>query len=182
MHKNPLDHIKIASPCSADWDEMLGDTRKRFCTDCKLNVYNLSEMTQKEAERFLFEAEGRVCVRLYKRQDGAVITQDCPVGWAAIKRKVSRVATAIFSLVVSFFGGIFAVSNMVFDNSKLLEEITVESEKPNLKEIIAGEMENLDEIKATEKQPSKKGIDFTMNGGVSNMNELMWIFTERYPK
>ena len=35
---NPLDNIRIASPCSANWDEMFGDERKRFCGDCKLNV------------------------------------------------------------------------------------------------------------------------------------------------
>lgn len=40
---NPLDNIHIASPCSADWSEMYGDNRKRFCGDCKLNVYNLSD-------------------------------------------------------------------------------------------------------------------------------------------
>jgi hypothetical protein len=36
---NPLDKIKIASPCGANWDEMYGSERKRFCAECKLNVY-----------------------------------------------------------------------------------------------------------------------------------------------
>lgn len=132
MKTNPLNHIKIASPCSADWDEMRGDNRQRYCSECKLNVYNLSEMNQREAENFLFEAEGRVCVRLYRRSDGTVITQDCPVGWQAIKRKISRAATAIFSLLASLFGGVWAVSQISFDNSKLLEDVTVEKE--NLKD------------------------------------------------
>lgn len=132
MKTNPLESIKIASPCSADWNEMRGDNRQRYCSHCKLNVYNLSEMTQREAENFLFEAEGRVCVRLYKRNDGTVITQDCPVGWQAIKRKVSRGATAAFSLLAGLFGGVFAVSQISFDNSRLLDEVTVEKE--NLKE------------------------------------------------
>ena len=39
---NPLDNVRVASPCSVDWNEMIGDNRKRFCGDCKLNVYNLS--------------------------------------------------------------------------------------------------------------------------------------------
>src|SRR5215203_1323661 len=62
MHKftNPLDKIKIASPCGADWNEMRGDNRRRYCTMCKLNVYNLSGMTQTEAESFLINSEGRV--------------------------------------------------------------------------------------------------------------------------
>jgi hypothetical protein len=42
---SPLNDLRIASPCSANWDEMVGDNRQRFCGDCKLNVYNLSGMT-----------------------------------------------------------------------------------------------------------------------------------------
>ena len=48
--ESPLNNIKIASPCSANWDEMYGNERKRFCGDCKLNVYNLSGMSRDEAE------------------------------------------------------------------------------------------------------------------------------------
>lgn len=181
MKTNPLDHIKIASPCSADWNEMYGDNRKRFCSDCKLNVYNLSEMTKIEAENLLFEAEGRVCVRLYRRKDGTVITQDCPVGWAKVKQRVSQVATATFGLVVGFFGGIFGLSQIVFDNSKLVEEVTVESEKPELEEIVAGEIENLDDIKPVEKEV-KVGNKIEFSGAISNMDEVKFsIFTKRYP-
>ena len=107
---NPLDNIHIASPCSADWNQMFGDGRKRFCGDCKLNVYNLSDMTRSEAENFLIASEGRTCVRFYRRQDGSVLTKDCPVGWQAIKRRVSKVATAVFSMIAGLTGGLFAVS------------------------------------------------------------------------
>ncbi|MCC7528421.1 MAG: hypothetical protein IT342_07860, partial [Candidatus Melainabacteria bacterium] len=44
-----LNSIRIASPCHVDWETMTGDERKRFCGDCKLNVYNISEMTKKDA-------------------------------------------------------------------------------------------------------------------------------------
>lgn len=37
---NPLNNIKIASPCSANWDEMVGSERQRYCGECKLNVYS----------------------------------------------------------------------------------------------------------------------------------------------
>lgn len=97
---NPLDNIKIASPCSADWNEMIGDARTRFCGQCNLNVYNLSEMSRPEAEQLIANAEGRLCVRMYQRQDGTVITQDCPVGWQAVKRRVSRASAAVASLVI----------------------------------------------------------------------------------
>lgn len=103
---NPLDNIKIASPCSMDWDAMIGVGRKRYCGECKLNVYNLSGMTRREAESLLMNSEGRLCVRFYRRQDGSILTQDCPVGWQAVKQRLSRVATAFVSLVFAALSGI----------------------------------------------------------------------------
>ncbi len=107
---SPLNNIRIASPCSADWDEMYGDNRKRFCGECKLNVYNLSDMTRDEAETLMMNAEGRLCVRFYKRADGTVITQDCPVGWAKVKQRTKIYATAFASMVMALFTGLFCVS------------------------------------------------------------------------
>ncbi len=103
---NPLSNIKIASPCSADWNEMIGNERRRFCGDCKLNVYNLSGMSQREAENLLLDSEGRLCVRFFKRADGTILTKDCPVGWKAIRQRVSKTATAFASLVFAALSGI----------------------------------------------------------------------------
>lgn len=72
--------LKIASPCPASWDDMEGDDRVRFCPECELNVYNIASMTEAEAVELIAEREGRVCVRLYQREDGTVLTRDCPVG------------------------------------------------------------------------------------------------------
>src|SRR5438874_7829107 len=89
---------------------MFGDDRRRFCSACKLNVYNLSGMTRREAENLLIISEGRLCVRYFRRADGTVLTKNCPVGWQAVKRRVSRVATAVFSVFAGLFTGIFAFS------------------------------------------------------------------------
>ena len=105
---SPLKDIKIASPCSANWDEMYGNERKRFCGDCKMNVYDLSGMTKAEAENLIFHSEGRLCVRFYKRADGTVITKDCPVGLAKVKQQMTRFAVAACSLVLTFFAGLAA--------------------------------------------------------------------------
>ena len=107
---SPLENVKIASPCSADWNEMYGDERKRFCGDCKLNVYNLSGMTKTEAESLILNAEGRLCVRFYQRADGSVITNDCPVGWAGVKHRTRVFATAAASLLMAILTGVFFVS------------------------------------------------------------------------
>lgn len=107
---SPLDDVRVASPCSADWDSMYGDDQKRFCKECKLSVYNLSGMTRDEAERLITNSEGRLCVRFYKRPDGTIITQDCPVGWAKIKKRTRVYATAALSMLVALLTGVFVVS------------------------------------------------------------------------
>jgi hypothetical protein len=86
-----LENIAIAAPCTADWEQMVGDDRVRFCGQCEKNVYNLSAMPRDEAEALLGARDGRMCVRLYKRQDGTVLTTDCPVG---VKRRRRRRALA----------------------------------------------------------------------------------------
>ena len=110
--ESPLNNIRVASPCSANWDQMYGSERKRFCGDCKLNVYNLSDMTRGEAEGLLERSEGRLCVRFYRRADGSIITQNCPVGWAKVKQRARVFATAAFSLIVGLFGGLFFVAGL----------------------------------------------------------------------
>ena len=70
----PLEQIKIASPCPANWDEMTGTEQVRFCLGCRKNVYNLSEMTRNEAQALVEEKEGRLCVRFYTRADGTMLT------------------------------------------------------------------------------------------------------------
>ena len=109
MFTNPLDSIRIASPCKSDWNQMYGNDRRRFCGECKMNVYNLSGMSRDEAESLLTNAEGRLCVRFYRRRDGTVLTKDCPVGWQAIKRRVSRTTTALASVLATFLAGVFSL-------------------------------------------------------------------------
>jgi hypothetical protein len=80
---------------------MTGDNRVRHCQECKLNVYNLSEMTRSEAERLIAGREGRLCVRFYRRADGTILTRDCPWGFRVMVRRVSRVAGAAFSAMIA---------------------------------------------------------------------------------
>jgi hypothetical protein len=100
---NLLDHLRVASPCHASWEEMAGDNLVRFCQHCRKNVYNLSGMSRWDAADFVREAEGQLCVRFYRRQDGTLLTEDCPVGWRAARRRVIRrvggIAAAVFALV-----------------------------------------------------------------------------------
>jgi hypothetical protein len=64
MKKNGfLDSIRVASPCSQDWNEMSGSETARFCEHCAFEVNNLSALKRKEAMRLVRQSEGRICVR-----------------------------------------------------------------------------------------------------------------------
>lgn len=121
-----LDRLRIASPCSVGWERMVGDDRVRFCNQCDLNVYNISNMTRKQVEALVLSTEGRLCVRLYKRTDGTVITQDCPVGLRALRRRVSRIASATFTALMSFCMSVYGQETSrvcTEDSGKLLVRI-----------------------------------------------------------
>jgi len=75
-----LDNIQVATPCTADWNQMTGDDRVRHCGQCQKNVYNLSGMMRDEAEALLRERNGDLCVRYYQRHDGTILLADCTVG------------------------------------------------------------------------------------------------------
>ncbi len=64
--------LKIARPCSADWNGMAGDERKRFCEHCGKHVFNLSAMTVGEAQAFADETQGRECVAYVTATDGLI--------------------------------------------------------------------------------------------------------------
>jgi hypothetical protein len=101
LNVNPLDRLRVASPCPANWDQMSGDDRVRFCDWCNLHVYNIARLTRKEAETLMAHTEGRICARLYRRADGTIITKNCPVGLRAIRRHVAKVTGAVFAAMLS---------------------------------------------------------------------------------
>lgn len=98
-----LDSIEVANPCRADWNRMKGDERTRFCATCTKNVYNLSGMSRSEAEKLIRAKEGELCVRFYRRADGTIITDDCPVGLRAVRRPVKWMATTIAIVAAPLF-------------------------------------------------------------------------------
>jgi hypothetical protein len=102
-----INQLRVASPCQMAWAEMAGDERVRHCDDCRLNVYNTAEMTRAEVERMVMGAEGRVCIRMYRRADGTVLTRDCPAGLRAYARRVSRLASAAAAAVLAFAAASF---------------------------------------------------------------------------
>ncbi len=99
-----LEVLDIARPCPADWNDMRGDERVRFCRHCSLHVYNLSGMTRSEAENLVAGAQGRMCVRFYRRADGTVTTQDCDGWWRLTRRRMNRWISAVVAMLLAAVG------------------------------------------------------------------------------
>lgn len=98
-----LDHVRVAAPCHQSWEGMQGDEQMRHCSSCRLNVYNLSEMTREEATDLIRKTEGRLCVRYYRRTDGTIITKDCPVGVRAIRMRLAYAVSCAFVMFLSVY-------------------------------------------------------------------------------
>lgn len=122
-----LSRLSIASPCDADWEAMTGNDRVRACGLCKKNVYNISDMTKVEAETFLRLNGTSECTQFYRRIDGTILTDDCPVGLRRI-RNAWRRATK----VASFFLGLVTTCSAATSQNIKPTQITVYGGRPVL--------------------------------------------------
>jgi hypothetical protein len=96
---------------------MIGDDRVRHCAQCDLDVFNLTSMTRAEAESLIASAnEGRVCVRLFRRSDGTVLTRDCAVGVKA-KRRLPMIAASIAGVGAMVSAAAMVASAMTADDA-----------------------------------------------------------------
>ncbi len=101
-----LDAVTIPVTCPVSWDAMHGDNRTRFCDRCGQNVHDVRELTRAEALELLTDGDKLPCLRIYKRQDGSVMTADCATkrdrAWKWLHNR-SKWAAALFAIV--FFAG-----------------------------------------------------------------------------
>ena len=102
-----VNSLRVASPCSAEWSAMHGTDTARHCELCNLKVYNLSHMTATEVRTLFNSNDTRMCARFYRRSDGTILTQDCPVGLRAIRRRISKISGAAFAVFLSLGSTIF---------------------------------------------------------------------------
>ena len=98
----------IETPCPTSWDKMKGDDTVRFCNLCSLNVYNIANLTDKEADAILSKGKdgGRVCALLYRRPDGTIVTDNCPRALRKIRdasKWVKAKIIAATTLALAFF-------------------------------------------------------------------------------
>jgi len=108
--KNFLNNMTIPSPCTADWDSMIGNDQVRFCEHCSLEVHNLSLMTRNRAQRLVDRSNGRLCVRYHHDSTGRPITLPAGQKLHRIGPRVSRIAAGAFTAALS-------VTSVVAQNS-----------------------------------------------------------------
>lgn len=100
-----LFRVKVSSPCKARWENMVGDQQVRFCTDCGENVYNLSELSDDQAEALLREKQEKLCAFFYRRSDGTILTKDCPSrARDAVHRRRSAIAVGVVAAGAAYLG------------------------------------------------------------------------------
>ncbi|MFO0550068.1 MAG: hypothetical protein U0271_16855 [Polyangiaceae bacterium] len=108
--RGPLENVQIATPCHAKWEDMTGDDRVRHCHACNKSVFNVENLTRAEALELLGASpDGQVCLRLYRRADGTVMTADCAVGVRAKKVRRLVVLGAGLAAAATAVGGLWNV-------------------------------------------------------------------------
>jgi hypothetical protein len=71
---------KLSYVCPIRWNELRGDEREKFCTQCGHRVNNLSAISQVEREALLAKAgTERLCVSFYRRLSGEYVTAESPL-------------------------------------------------------------------------------------------------------
>jgi hypothetical protein len=110
-----LKTVFVAAPCEMGWENMQGVNGAtlsdadavRFCSGCSLNVFNLTNMTAPEAEELLRSRSAtgeKLCAGIYRREDGTVMTENCPQGLRRLRDSVHKTisrAAAFLAMLTS---------------------------------------------------------------------------------
>ncbi|MEO8028739.1 MAG: carboxypeptidase-like regulatory domain-containing protein [Bryobacteraceae bacterium] len=99
-----LENLRVETPCQADWNEMTGDRRARFCDHCQKSVHDVSAMTREDAAALLASGE-KVCVRFSRDAAGAMMTADSG-SYVLLQRRTfaAILAAGMASALLPIFG------------------------------------------------------------------------------
>ncbi len=99
VKKNLLNLIDVKTPCSENWDEMIGNNEVRFCSHCAKNVHDISAMNRAKAEKLVKKSNGNLCVRYVKTPNGKLIS--APPKLTQITRRAT-IAASILATSLTF--------------------------------------------------------------------------------
>ena len=100
--------LRIASPCSVDWESMIGNDRVRFCEHCQLTVHNIDRASPKQIKRLIARSNGRLCVNYRQPVPQKIPT---PILYK-IGRRTSVIAASAFSATLSISSAVGASTNL----------------------------------------------------------------------
>ncbi len=103
MSRKLLDQITIPKACPVLWESMEGTDQVRSCADCSRKVYNLSAMSESEAEQFLQEHGTSECIQFFRRSDGKIMTDRCPAILRRVRNRAIDAASLVAGVLISFF-------------------------------------------------------------------------------
>lgn len=95
----PPSRIKVVSPCTAEWDSMIGTDKVRFCEHCNLHVNDVSAMTRAQVMRLITRSSDRICVRYVEPRPNSSLKPREQL--YRIGRRVSRIAAGAFTASLS---------------------------------------------------------------------------------
>ena len=98
---NVLDQVRIAAPCTAEWDAMHGNEQVRACEHCTRQVHNLSALTRRDALKLVAQSGGKLCLRYYQRPDGTPML---------LSDKLYRIPHRVSGAAASLFGALLSLS------------------------------------------------------------------------
>lgn len=81
---------------------MTGDDKIRFCGQCKKSVHNLSTLPPNEVAQVIskIKKKERACVLMYRRPDGSVIMDNCPI---VLRKARDRIRAIYVAVLLAFF-------------------------------------------------------------------------------
>jgi hypothetical protein len=129
-----LRQLAVANRCTEDWNGMRGDGAVRFCGTCRQHVYNLSAMSEADAEQLLSHKED-ACVRYAYRADGTIVTSACVTSTSAGARRAPATLAAGVAGALAYSGAFVGISTAVeqVDPSAARDDQTVQVAMGGLK-------------------------------------------------
>jgi len=94
-----LNRLIIRSACNASWEEMQGESGRRFCASCEKEVFDFAQMTPREIKARLEASRGRLCARL-TREGGRLATLPPPEVASLLPARAPRRASSLAASVL----------------------------------------------------------------------------------
>jgi Carboxypeptidase regulatory-like domain/Ankyrin repeats (3 copies)/Ankyrin repeats (many copies) len=111
MPRDLSEQLKIKTPCSANWDQMIGNEWVRFCEHCQLTVNDLTPLTPKRVRRLIENSKGRLCVRYRVSREGTPLLKAVPQQLHQIRKRVSKIAASAFTATLTISAAASPASN-----------------------------------------------------------------------